>query len=132
MRNWHHVLKQLKYYLFLIFFLIVGLTAFAQQKISGIVLSDDNLPLSGATINLKGSNITTLALSDGTFIINAKKNDVLEISFVGFKTQQIKISNETYLKITLQTTTVSLDDIILTGYTTQKIKEITGSVAIVD
>src|SRR5436190_17363997 len=92
------VSKQLKYYLFLSFFLIVGLTAFAQQKISGIVLSDDNLPLSGATVNLKGSNITTLTLTDGTFTISAKKNDTLGVSFTGFKSQQIKIGNETSLK----------------------------------
>lgn len=129
MRNMYSVLAQVKYYLFLPLFLVVGLIAIGQQKITGIILNDDNLPLSGATINLKGSKITTLALSNGTFSINAKKNDTLEISFIGFQTQQVKISNETYLKIILQTTAVSLDDVILIGYGTARRKDITGAVA---
>ena len=109
----------------------IGSIAFAQQKITGIVLSDDNLPLPEATVTLKSSGIATITLSDGSFAINATTGDVLEISFIGFKTQQIKIGNETGLKITLQPIVTNLDDVVVTGYTTQKVKEITGSVAVV-
>ena len=106
-------------------------TAFAQQKISGVVSGENNLPLAGATIIVNGTNIATTSLTDGSFTISAKTNDILEISFVGYKTQQIKIENETSLKIILQPTILSLDEVILTGYTSQKVKEITGSVAII-
>ncbi len=104
---------------------------FAQQKISGLVLNDNKVPLAGATVSLKGSSIATVTLNDGSFTINAKTGDVLEISFIGFKTQQLKLGTETNLKIILQATIVTLDDIIVTGYSSQKVKEITGSVAIV-
>src|SRR5450432_4639389 len=104
MRNKYPTLQQLKYYLFLSLFLGLGSIAIAQQKITGVVLSDDNLPLAGATVTLKSSGLATLTLNDGSFTINAKTGDTLEISFVAFKTQQIKISNETGLKITLKTT----------------------------
>lgn len=105
--------------------------AFAQQKISGIVSGENKLPLAGATIMIKGTNIVTTSLNDGSFSINAKTGDILEISFISYRTQQIKINNETSLKIVLQTAIVSLDEVVMTGYTAQKVKEITGSVAIV-
>ena len=131
MRNAYLVLQHLKCYLFFPLFFTFGSIAFAQQKITGIVLSEDNLPLSEATVSVISSGIATTTLSDGSFAINAKTGDVLEISFIGFKTQQIKIGNETGLKIILQATVLSLDDVVVTGYTAQKVKEITGSVAVV-
>ena len=57
--------------------------------------------------------------------------DVFEISFIGYKTQEIKIANDTSIKVTLQLAMTSLDEVVVTGYTSQKIKEITGSVAVV-
>jgi TonB-linked SusC/RagA family outer membrane protein len=112
------------------FFLFCS-SSFGQQKISGSVSGENNLPLAGATITINGTNFTTLSLNDGSFNITVKTGDILEISFVGYKTQQIKISNETSLKIVLQAATVILDEVVMTGYTAQKVKEITGSVAIV-
>ena len=82
-------------------------------------------------VTIKGTNFTTLSLNDGSFNITVKTGDILEISFVGYKTQQIKISNEISLKIVLQAATIILDEVVMTGYTAQKVKEITGSVAIV-
>ncbi len=114
-----------------LFFCCSVLKLLAQQKITGTVLNTDNLPLAGATISLKSSNLTTITLADGSFTITAKPGDVLEISYAVFKTQQIKIGNEKSLKIILHATVVTLDDIVVTGYTTQKVKEITGSVAVI-
>ena len=92
---------------------------------------EKNIPLPGATILIKGTNIATTSLNDGSFILTARPGDVLEISFIGYKTQQVKIGNETNIKITLLTGILSLEEIVLTGYTAQRVKEITGSVAIV-
>ncbi len=72
-----------------------------------------------------------IEFNDGSFTIDAKAGDILEISFLGFKTQQITIAAETNLKIILPAAILTLDDVVLTGYTSQKVKEITGSVAIV-
>jgi len=60
-------------------FLLFCSSSFAQQKISGIVSGENNLPLAGATITIKGSNITTLSLDDGSFNITVKTGDILEI-----------------------------------------------------
>jgi TonB-linked SusC/RagA family outer membrane protein len=120
-----------KFFILFIFLLFHEADLFAQQKITGVVSNDDNVPLSGATITLKNSNISTLTSNDGSFTINAKPGDVIEISFVGFKTQELTIGAETNLKIALPATILTLDDVVLTGYTSQKVKEITGSVAVV-
>ena len=103
----------------------------AQQKISGIVVTDGNQPLSGATVNLKNSALTTITGSDGSFTLEAKKGDILEISFIGYKTQQIEITNESAIEVSLQLAINSLDEVVVTGYTSQKVKEITGSVSVV-
>jgi hypothetical protein len=102
-----------------------------RNKITGTIVNENGVPLAGATITIKGTNFTTLSLNDGSFSLTVKKGDVLEISFVGYKSQQIKTGNEANLKIVLQAAMVSLDEVVVTGYTSQKIKEITGSVAVV-
>jgi len=103
----------------------------AQQKISGTVLSEGNLPLSGATVNLKNSTVSAITANDGSFLLDAKKGDILEISFIGYKTREVKIENESAIKVSLQIAMNSLDEVVVTGYTSQRIKEITGSVAVV-
>jgi len=117
---------------FLLFFhLFFTLFVFSQQKITGVVSGENNVPLVGATVLLRNSNVSIVTGNDGSFSINAKPGDVLEISFVGYKSHEVKINSETTLTIALQTEALSLNDIVVTGYTSQKIKEITGSVAVV-
>ncbi len=111
--------------------LLVFNFSFAQQRINGKVVSETNLPLGGATVNLKNSAVTTITGSDGSFTLDAKKGDILEVSFVGYKTQQIKVTNESTIKVSLQLAMTSLDEVVVTGYTSQKIKEISGSVVVV-
>jgi TonB-linked SusC/RagA family outer membrane protein len=116
----------------LFLFLAIRTDCFSQEKINGLVLGADQMPLVGATIHIKNAKIGTVTDSAGYFIIGAKSGDVLIFSFVGFKSEEIKIGRQTNLNIFLHTTASALDSLILTGYTMQKIKDITGSVAIVN
>ena len=116
------------------FFLVLffSLTAAAQTKVTGTVNGIDGLPLAGATVVIKGTNKATTTASDGSFTIMTKTGDVLLLSFIGHQTRQIKVDNETsFLKISLSESITNLDEIVVLGYTSQKVKEITGSVAIV-
>jgi outer membrane cobalamin receptor len=74
-----------------------------------------------------------VALTDtaGYFNVNAKYGDMLIISFVGYANKEVKVQQKTALQISLTPSLTNLDDIVVTGYTSQKIKEITGSVAVV-
>ena len=114
---------------FFLFFL--GVTGFTQNKITGIVSGKDNMPLSGATVTNKSSNTTSFTEPDGSFTIEAKNGDVMVASFVGYISGEFKINNNLKLNFSLQESIVNLNTVIITGYTSQKIKDITGSVAVV-
>lgn len=108
-----------------------SITLIAQQKIAGVVTGATGSPLSGATITIKESEIGVFTNTDGTFDIMAKPGDVLIVSYVGCHPKLVKIENAHYLKITLSLSFSDLENVVITGYTSQKIKEITGSVAVV-
>ena len=115
-----------------VFFLFYLCTpSFAQLKITGIISGTGGLPLSGVTVAIKETNVATVTDQRGYFSIAAHTGDMLTISYIGYKTRQIKITDKTSLKLSLSESLTILDEVLVTGYTSQKVKEITGSVAIV-
>ena len=112
-------------------FIFSGPQINAQNKLSGIVKGTKNRVLSGATVSVKGTNIATVTAEDGTFSILAKPADILEVSFVGYMTAEVKVATATSLSIILKESAVDLDEVVVTGYVAQKVKAITGAVAIV-
>ncbi|HEV3413437.1 MAG TPA: SusC/RagA family TonB-linked outer membrane protein [Puia sp.] len=115
--------------------LFLSSSLFAQQTITGKVIGGaDNQPVPFATVQVKGERGATQTGTDGTFSIRiAKSSGTLIISAVGFETQQVPIAGNAMLgTITLKAATTTLNDIVVTGYTAQKKKDITGAVAVVD
>ena len=117
----------------LLLFLYLFFTAilFAQQKIIGVVTGVNDSPLAGASITIKGSKDVTTTTMEGAFMISARPEDVLIISFVGYNPREVAIGAATSLKISLALSFNDLDQVVVTGYTSQKVKDITGSVAVV-
>ena len=116
--------------LLLVFSIFFCQTGFAQEKISGIVTGPNGEILSGASITVKGTAVSTVTKEDGSFSIAAKKGDILIFSFVGYISTEIKLlSAPSVQKVALKANSVNLDEVILTGYTYQKVKEITGSIS---
>ena len=102
----------------------------AQQTVSGLV-SDSDGPLPGATVIVQGTNNGVSTDFDGNFSIQADAGDVLEISYVGFQTQLITISaNQDSISVALISDN-ELEEIVVTGYGTQKKVNLTGAVAAV-
>ena len=112
-------------------FLIATLVASAQQKISGRITGIGDSPLVGASVQLKSSNHGAIADENGRFEMIAKQGDVLVISNVGYLTQEIKLTGNSFLHIALKPSLVNLDEVVVTGYTEQKAKEVTGSISAV-
>jgi TonB-linked SusC/RagA family outer membrane protein len=109
-----------------------SLTTIAQGRISGIVIDSDSIPIPKVTISIKGTNKATQTAEDGSFVINAQAGNTLIFSFIGYQTREVQINHQSgSLKITLSLTLSNLEEIVVTGYTSEKIKEITGSVAVV-
>ncbi|HEY2726284.1 MAG TPA: carboxypeptidase-like regulatory domain-containing protein, partial [Parafilimonas sp.] len=94
--------------------------------------SKDNLPLVSATVTVKGTTVATLTDANGNFSISMPSGKArLIISSIGYANAEVDASSG-IVSVTLTETTSSLDEIVVTGYTTQKKKDITGAVAIVD
>ena len=108
---------------------LLGATAQA-QTVNGLVTSDDG-PLPGATIVVKRTNNGTTADFDGNFSINATADDILVVSFVGFATQEVAVNGQDQISVYLQTDN-ELEEVVVTGYGSQRSKEITSAVVKVD
>ena len=116
-------------------FLLLTSTVYAQNVVTGRVTNKtDNSPVPGATITVKGTKVSSESGSDGTFSINpGRANGTLIISAVGFSTLEVPVTGGTPAgDIALTATSTTLNDVVVTGYTSQRKKDITGSVSVVN
>jgi len=107
------------------------LTTMISAQVSGVITDAENgETLIGASVLVKGTTLGTVTDFDGNFSINASPGDVLEISYTGYATQSLTLGNETTLNISLAQG-VALDEVVVTGYSSQRERDITGAVAVV-
>ncbi len=98
------------------------------QKITGkIVSSQDNQPVPGASILVKGTTSGSTANSLGEFAIEAGSNATLVVSSVGYSSQEIKVNGRLKINITLVENISSLDEVVVVGYGSQKTRYLSGS-----
>lgn len=84
-------------------------------------------PIIGANVLVKGTTNGTITDVDGKFVLNAPAGSIVEISFIGFKTLEIKATSD--MKVSLSEDSETLDEVVVVGYGTQKKVNLTGSVA---
>ena len=113
-------------YLLLIFPTIL----FAQSKeIIGTVLDENNMPLPGASVLVKGLTIGASTDFDGAFSLNVPETGkTLVVSYLGYITKEFVIGNKITFNIQLEIDTNALDEVVVVGYGTQRKSDITGSV----
>ena len=113
--------------------LLLSSSLFAQTTITGRVLSNsDKQPVVGATVQAKKSKSATVTGADGTFTLtSASKIEGITITNIGYTTMDVPVSGPSMGDILLVLSSTSLNDVIVTGYTAQKKKDITGAVAVV-
>lgn len=112
--------------------LVIGTaaTAYAQMKLTGVVLDDIQMGLPGVNVVIKGTNIGTVTDSQGKFAINyQKESDVLMISMIGYTTQEIVIGGKKTIEIVLLEDLKKLDEVVVIGYGTAKKSDLTGAVS---
>ena len=118
------IFKQL---VFSLLFFAVGLVS-AQQTITGVV-SDETGPLPGVNVLEKGTNNGVVTDFDGNYSINVSNEDAtLEFSYLGFLTQEAA-ANADEINITMEAGSDELDEVVVTGYGTQRKATVTGAVA---
>ena len=105
----------------------IGAGVLNAQTVKGSVISgSDNEPLIGASVMVQGTKTGAVTDLDGNFTIDAKNGQTLEVSYLGFVTQKIKVNGST-IKVTLQEDKHSLDEVVVVGYGVQKKKLVTGA-----
>src|SRR5712664_1807830 len=110
---------------------LVLLQGFAQTKvIKGRVLDENDKPLAGTTVNLKGTSISTITDAGGNFQISTdQEHPVLVITFVGYEQQDYGVVSGMEATVKLKLINQSLNDVVIVGYGTQRKKDVTGAIA---
>lgn len=104
----------------------------AQQQaktVTGTVTDVSGEPIIGANIRIKGTTTGTITDIDGNFSIEAEPQSVIEVSYIGYLTQETVINNQKSIRFLLKEDTKTLDEVVVIGYGVQKKADLTGSVA---
>ncbi len=109
--------------------LIMSISLYAQNTIKGVIVDETDFPLIGATVMVKGTSNGGVTDLDGKFTITAKKGDVLSVSYIGYKPQEIKIQDQKTLNIKMVPDNAMLDEVVVVGYGSMKRSDLTGSVS---
>ncbi|WP_461102978.1 SusC/RagA family TonB-linked outer membrane protein, partial [Spirosoma koreense] len=111
---------------------LISTSSFAQERrLTGTITSASGA-VPGANIVLKGSQTGTSSDANGNFVISVRgENPVLVISSIGYKSQEVPIGNRTSLTITLDEEATALSEVVVTGYSTENRREVTGAVSTV-
>lgn len=112
----------------LMLLLFTSTRANAQGAVKGQIVNDSGKPLEGVTITDKQKNISTTTAEDGSFSINAAKNDVLIASYVGYQTLDYKITNSASVKMVLHESVNDMENVVVIGYGTVQKKDLTGAI----
>jgi TonB-linked SusC/RagA family outer membrane protein len=122
---------------FVILLLIAGFltTCYCQSQepsirtVTGrVAFAEDNQPVPGANVIIKGTSTGTVTDINGNFSISVKSGDVLVISFLGYNDVEITVANQTQLDVSLEEEVTKLDEVVVIGYGQMRRSDLTGSV----
>ena len=124
-------MKLTKQLFFTISMMLLSYTAFGQNGLTGQVIDNNNMPLPGVSVVIKGTTAGTITDFDGNYNLNTELSDstVLVFSYVGFKTQEIVVDGQSVINVLMEEDTSLLDEVVVVGYGTQKKSVITGAIS---
>lgn len=107
---------------------------FAQQKtIKGVVSATGEGPIPGVSVVVEGTTTGTVTDINGAYTLEVPGSDaVLLFSFVGFVTQSVPVGSQTTIDVTLEADVQAISEVVVTGYSTQRKRELTGAVGVVE
>lgn len=116
-----------------LFSMMICLSAAAQEiRVTGnVIMESDKEPIIGANVIVDGTTNGTVTDFDGNFSLAVPANSTIVVSYIGCESQKIKITGEKHLAIVLTSSSVSLDDVVVIGYGSQRKSDLTGGVVAV-
>jgi TonB-linked SusC/RagA family outer membrane protein len=113
--------------------LVSSVVVTAQTKYKGkVIASDDKLPIIGASVRVKGAATGAITDVNGDFSLSLSPGNTLVISYIGYVTKEITVGTDVNLNITLIAGNNTLNEVVVTGYGSQRKKDLVGAVAVVD
>ena len=102
-----------------------------RKSVTGTVVDQTGKPVIGANIKEKGTNNGTVTDAEGRFVLTVSADAVLQISYIGFLTQDVSVRNQAELNIRLTEDTQLLDEVVVVDYGTQRRSTLTGAVSVI-
>lgn len=104
-----------------------------QKQISGIVTDENNQPLPGVTVVIKGTTTGTTTNADGNYSISTGSSDAtLVFTFVGMKSQEVIVGNQTIINVSMVVDAIGLEEVVAVGYSTKRQSELSSSVSVIN
>lgn len=103
-----------------------------QESIRGMVKDNEGNPISGVTIEIKGSDVRGVSNQNGIFTISGKKGDRVIFRYLGYDTRELTLIDNEFLEVTLNKSVSDLDEVVVVAYGTAKKGTNTGSMAIIN
>ncbi|MFR8355387.1 MAG: carboxypeptidase-like regulatory domain-containing protein [Parabacteroides sp.] len=98
-------------------------------KISGTILDNNNEPIIGANVSIKGTTTGTITDIDGNFSLDVSTGMTLLVSYIGYATKEVPVGNQSVYKIIMTEDTQNLDEVVVVGYGTMKKSTVTGAIS---
>jgi TonB-linked SusC/RagA family outer membrane protein len=123
----------MKKLILLIFFTLAAMLVIAQQaiEVTGRVTDPNDKGIPGATVVVKGTIQGTITDLNGVYTITAPGEAVLVFSFIGYRTEEIDISGQTTIDVRLTETAFDMDEVVVVGYGTAAVKDVTGTISVI-
>jgi TonB-linked SusC/RagA family outer membrane protein len=103
-----------------------------KKRISGKIIDENDEPMPGALIGVKGSPRGVATDIDGTFSIDASPEEILEISFLGYEKMEVPVGQQTYIGVKLEPKKNELDEVVVVAYGKQKKENVVGAVSTIN
>ena len=120
-----------KLLLIALLFGIVQLGWSQTRTVTGVVTDEAGVPIPGANVIVQGTTRGTTTDFDGNYTIEVSDSETLVFSYLGYRTQTIRVNNQSTISVRLAEEASALDEVVVTGYTAQSTRNITGSVSVV-
>lgn len=100
-----------------------------KTKVTGVITDERGEPVIGANVILKGSPNGTVTDLDGRYSIETAQNDILQVSYIGYIPQDVRVENQVKIDVRLQEDNLKLDEVVVIGYGTQKRSNLSGAIS---
>ena len=124
----------MKWKLLFYFLILAPFGLMAQEEVKGTVTSaDDGMPLPGASVIVVGTTTGTITDFDGNYVLSDVASDAtLAFSYIGFTAQDVPVAGQSTINVVLQADAQQLEEVVLTGYVTERKVDLTGAITVVE